>query len=326
MIVLTLEPGEAEKLAAGRADPAAPLRDADRPGAVPAAGVLGAGLPRGRGGAAERAGRRGGAAAAPARAGDGRRPARRPGADRRRRARRRSRSRRARPLVRDARGRRTRSRRTSGARARPSRAARALDHKLGGPPEERRYTAPSYEIGDFALPGFHPVEAYEAAIANVAPELMRRPKPDSVEELLAWARRAARDRRGRTRSWAATRRGARRARARRAADPVRRRLLLEALKHARVVLVAAQLVADRRSATARTRARSGTTASTRRCPPSPAARRGAPRSRRGSPGGSGRASGPATCRARRSRGSRRSTGITTRITVAFALSTDFSSR
>jgi 2-hydroxychromene-2-carboxylate isomerase len=69
----------------------------------------------------------------------------------------------------------------------PSAAARALDHKLGGPPGERRYTAPSYEIGGFALPGFHPVEAYEAAIANVAPSLVRRPKPESVEELLAWA-------------------------------------------------------------------------------------------------------------------------------------------
>jgi hypothetical protein len=69
----------------------------------------------------------------------------------------------------------------------PSLAARALDHKLGGPPEERRYTAPSYEIDGFALPGFHPVEAYEAAIANVAPSLVRRPKPESVETLLAWA-------------------------------------------------------------------------------------------------------------------------------------------
>ena len=28
----------------------------------------------------------------------------------------------------------------------PLPAARALDHKLGGPREERRYTAPSYEI------------------------------------------------------------------------------------------------------------------------------------------------------------------------------------
>ena len=75
----------------------------------------------------------------------------------------------------------------------PSLAARALDHKLGGPPEQRRYTAPSYEIrceADGAaatLPGFHPVEAYEAAIANLAPELRRRPKPGSVAEVLAWA-------------------------------------------------------------------------------------------------------------------------------------------
>jgi hypothetical protein len=30
-------------------------------------------------------------------------------------------------------------------------------------------------------------ETYEAAIANLAPELVRRPKPESVEELLAWA-------------------------------------------------------------------------------------------------------------------------------------------
>jgi len=73
----------------------------------------------------------------------------------------------------------------------PSPAAHALDHKLGGPPGQRRYTAPSYELataaGSFALPGFNPVEAYEAAIANLAPELVRRPKPTSVEELLAWA-------------------------------------------------------------------------------------------------------------------------------------------
>jgi 2-hydroxychromene-2-carboxylate isomerase len=76
---------------------------------------------------------------------------------------------------------------------RPAPAADALDHKLGGPREERRYTAPSYEIvrpedGVTAVvPGFNPVEAYEVAIANLAPELARRPKPGSVEELLAWA-------------------------------------------------------------------------------------------------------------------------------------------
>jgi predicted DsbA family dithiol-disulfide isomerase len=75
----------------------------------------------------------------------------------------------------------------------PSRAARALDHKLAGPPEERRYTAPSYEItrrasGDsIAIPGFSPIEAYEVAIASLAPELTRAPMPATVAELLAWA-------------------------------------------------------------------------------------------------------------------------------------------
>jgi len=69
----------------------------------------------------------------------------------------------------------------------PLPAARALDHKLGGPRDQRRYTAPSYVIGGFAVPGFNPVEAYEAAIANAAPDLERRPRPGSAEELLAWA-------------------------------------------------------------------------------------------------------------------------------------------
>jgi predicted DsbA family dithiol-disulfide isomerase len=69
----------------------------------------------------------------------------------------------------------------------PLPAARALDHKLGGPREQRRYTAPSYVIGGLAVPGFNPVEAYEAAVANAAPGLPRRPRPASVEELLAWA-------------------------------------------------------------------------------------------------------------------------------------------
>ena len=69
----------------------------------------------------------------------------------------------------------------------PAPAARALDHKLGGPAGQRRYTAPSYEIGGVVVPGFNPVEAYETAIANLAPDLTRRPKPATVEELLAWA-------------------------------------------------------------------------------------------------------------------------------------------
>lgn len=69
----------------------------------------------------------------------------------------------------------------------PKPAARALDHKLGGPRGERRYTAPSVELGDFVVPGFNAVEVYETALANVAPGLERRPKPAAVEELLAWA-------------------------------------------------------------------------------------------------------------------------------------------
>lgn len=73
----------------------------------------------------------------------------------------------------------------------PSRAARALDHKLGGPAEERRYTAPSYELtrGDrtMAVPGFNPVDAYEVAIANLAPGVVRGPAPADVTTLLAWA-------------------------------------------------------------------------------------------------------------------------------------------
>jgi hypothetical protein len=84
----------------------------------------------------------------------------------------------------------------------PLPAARALDHKLGGPPGERRYTAPSYVIaarraprdrgegwsaGDSVVPGFNPVEVYETVIANLDPALPRRPRPESVGELLAWA-------------------------------------------------------------------------------------------------------------------------------------------
>jgi predicted DsbA family dithiol-disulfide isomerase len=69
----------------------------------------------------------------------------------------------------------------------PLPAARALDHKLGGPRGQRRYTAPSYVIGGLAVPGLNPVEAYEAAVANAAPDLPRRPRPGSVDELLAWA-------------------------------------------------------------------------------------------------------------------------------------------
>lgn len=69
----------------------------------------------------------------------------------------------------------------------PSPAARALDHKLGGPRGQRRYTAPSYVIDGVVIPGFNPIEAYEIVIANRAPALSRHPKPASVHELLEWA-------------------------------------------------------------------------------------------------------------------------------------------
>jgi predicted DsbA family dithiol-disulfide isomerase len=69
----------------------------------------------------------------------------------------------------------------------PVESARALDHKLGGPRHERRYTAPTYLIGPIAIPGFNPVEAYEVAIAHVAPHLPRRPPPSTVDEVLRWA-------------------------------------------------------------------------------------------------------------------------------------------
>ena len=76
----------------------------------------------------------------------------------------------------------------------PSPVALALDHKLADSGGGRRYTAPSYVISrlddparTLDVPGFNAVEGYEAAIANLAPELDRRPAPESVEEVLAWA-------------------------------------------------------------------------------------------------------------------------------------------
>ena len=121
----------------------------------------------------------------------------------------------------------------------PSPASRAQDYKLGGPAEERRYTCPSYELIRSApapadwhtaervdLPGFRPVEAYEAAIANIAPELARRPDPESVGEVLAWARDPARHRRGGRRLRPRGRRRARRAGARGELHARRRRRVL----------------------------------------------------------------------------------------------------
>ena len=73
----------------------------------------------------------------------------------------------------------------------PSPAARALNHKLGGPAGERRYSAPSYLIDGIAIPGFNPIEVYETVIANRAPGLERRPAPRSASEVLDWAAQEA---------------------------------------------------------------------------------------------------------------------------------------
>jgi predicted DsbA family dithiol-disulfide isomerase len=75
----------------------------------------------------------------------------------------------------------------------PSREAVALRHKLAKWSEGWRYTCPSYEIthtsggARLAVPGFQPLESYEVAIANLLPSAQRRPDPDSVEQVLAWA-------------------------------------------------------------------------------------------------------------------------------------------
>ena len=187
MIVLTLEPGEAEKLAEGAAGLQRRYGMPIDPAPVPAAGVLRAGLPRVRRRAAERARGRGPAAAPPARARDARRAARRARADRGGGRRCGSRSGRAGALERDRRGRAGaagRHRRgpvagAGGARARPQarRPGRAAALHRAELRDRRRSS----------VPGFNPVEAYETAIANLAPDLTRRPKPATVEELLAWA-------------------------------------------------------------------------------------------------------------------------------------------
>jgi predicted DsbA family dithiol-disulfide isomerase len=76
---------------------------------------------------------------------------------------------------------------------RPSSASLAQVHKLASTDEGgHRYTCPSVEFTGpdgrrIDSPGFQPVEVYEAAIANLEPELPRRDAPESVEEVLEWA-------------------------------------------------------------------------------------------------------------------------------------------
>jgi predicted DsbA family dithiol-disulfide isomerase len=76
---------------------------------------------------------------------------------------------------------------------RPSSASLAQIHKLASTDDGgQRYTCPSFEFTGpdgrrIDVPGFQPVEVYESAIANLAPDLERRPAPESVTEALEWA-------------------------------------------------------------------------------------------------------------------------------------------
>jgi predicted DsbA family dithiol-disulfide isomerase len=73
----------------------------------------------------------------------------------------------------------------------PTPAALAQAHKLAKWEGGMRYTCPSYEIsgpgGALSVPGFQPWAAYEVAIANAAPDLLRKDAPADVSELLRWA-------------------------------------------------------------------------------------------------------------------------------------------
>jgi predicted DsbA family dithiol-disulfide isomerase len=69
--------------------------------------------------------------------------------------------------------------------------ALALGHRLSGPAGSRRYSTASaiYENDGrtVAAAGFQPFAVHEVAMANVAPDVERRPSPDTVDEILNWA-------------------------------------------------------------------------------------------------------------------------------------------
>jgi hypothetical protein len=76
----------------------------------------------------------------------------------------------------------------------PTRTALGFRRKLSETSTGRvRYSAPSYQFSQsdkilFELPGYWPLEAYEAAICNIAPGFERADDPESVRQVLEWAR------------------------------------------------------------------------------------------------------------------------------------------
>ena len=75
----------------------------------------------------------------------------------------------------------------------PLPAARALDYKLAGADNGgRRYTCPTFVLHrdgrtPVVVPGFQPWDSLDVAIANLDPQLVRLPAPESVREVLRWA-------------------------------------------------------------------------------------------------------------------------------------------
>jgi predicted DsbA family dithiol-disulfide isomerase len=74
----------------------------------------------------------------------------------------------------------------------PAPAARRLSEGLGCSGGRVRYTAPSYVLHGpgrsvFAIPGFRSAEVYETAIANLLPDIRRRPPPEKATTVLEWA-------------------------------------------------------------------------------------------------------------------------------------------
>jgi predicted DsbA family dithiol-disulfide isomerase len=74
----------------------------------------------------------------------------------------------------------------------PAPGARALPEGLACSDGVLRYTAPSYVLhcpgrSPFAIPGFRAAEVYETAIANLLPDVRRRPPPEKAIAVLEWA-------------------------------------------------------------------------------------------------------------------------------------------
>lgn len=73
----------------------------------------------------------------------------------------------------------------------PAPEALALAHRLSKSDGGWRYSTGSAVFErdgrQVVMPGFQPFAVYEVAMANVAPDLERRPAPESAEEVLRWA-------------------------------------------------------------------------------------------------------------------------------------------